>query len=603
MKNKKVLIPIAISLLIISIPLLFINQNQKEQQILESTYDTSKEYLQLRYRTDNILLNAKDYSDYSTWNEDMTQIIKDWETLEKESQKLEKSSTKTAEIASINFEIIQTANAYSAKEISNIYDKAPKFKGIATLAKHLGVDAKRAQLILNQAQAETTSEVFIEEGDAFETLENTAIVVKDGCKIAGVVGGVVLTGGIGGLAAAGTLTQAGVVIVGADLALEVTEDGAQIAMGDRNKVSSVVKDIRTVTEPIATIITITNVPSNLGNAYGKFDSIMVGLEQFRDSVQEGKVVGIDLKNFEYQKPFQRIRQAKYPGTVSAAEMEMAEVEEWIKSLNKEYKPMTKEELEDFLTSSDKETKQEEGKEVKKEEAEKSDKESKDTLANTAWKGTVESISGGDEEKQRIDFDFVLKEDGTVEGNNFKKWKQEGDRIRVFGEDEADGYYEFKVKENELLLTKMLIGDELVQPGEEYMGGIAPWGFLYKKSGSEDNTGSGGDAMALSEFNDMSDDGLFRDIASVTKYLGEPDIKTTDDKGRIVYVYYDLVKYDSGNLGSVKMSFYDEEGYRTYIENAGASWDSNKETWDASGGGIRASEEIRSGNTYKDMYGK
>jgi hypothetical protein len=35
----------------------------------------------------------------------------------------------------------------------------------------LGVDAKRAQVILDQSQAETNSEVFSEEGDAFENLE------------------------------------------------------------------------------------------------------------------------------------------------------------------------------------------------------------------------------------------------------------------------------------------------------------------------------------------------------------------------------------------------------------------------------------------------
>lgn len=351
MKNKKLLIFIVAIVLVIVVGFfLFSSQDRNEQKVLGSTYDVSKEYLSLRYRTDNILVNAKEYTDYSAWEEDMAILIEDWETLEKESQKLEESADKSAEEVAMNLKIVKTANAYTAKEISNIYDKAPRFKGIATLANHLGVDAKRAQAILNQAQAETSSEVFTEEGDAFETLENTAIVVKDGCKVVGFVGGVVLTGGAAGLAAAGTLTQVGVVVVGADLALEVTEDGAQIAFGDKNKVSSFVKGVRTVTEPIASIITITNIPGNLGSAFGRFDSIMVGLEQFRDAAQEGKVVGVDLTTFKYQKPFQRIRQAQYPGTVSAAEMEMAEVEEWIKSINKNYEPMTKEEVEDFVTN-------------------------------------------------------------------------------------------------------------------------------------------------------------------------------------------------------------------------------------------------------------
>mgnify|MGYP002476543411 CR=1 FL=1 len=61
---------------------------------------------------------------------------------------------------------------------------------------------------MDKAQAEITSGVFTEEGDAFETLENTATVVKDGCKVVGFVGGVVVTGGVAGLAAAGTVAQA-----------------------------------------------------------------------------------------------------------------------------------------------------------------------------------------------------------------------------------------------------------------------------------------------------------------------------------------------------------------------------------------------------------
>ena len=102
---------------------------------------------------------------------------------------------------------------------------------------------------------------------------------------------------------------------------------------------------------------------------------------------------------------------------------------------------------------------------------------------------------------------------------------------------------------------------------------------------------------------MDDKGILKNISSVEKYLGEPDIKTTDDNGRIIYVYYDLVEYESGNLGSVKMAFYNEDDYKSYIKNMGASWESNKENWDESGGGIRATSEIKSADTFKQKYGK
>ncbi len=612
MKTKLLLVATALILLAIPGVVFFTHPNQVEQDVLASTYDYSKEYLLLRFRTDEILVNAEAYADYAAWDEDMTVLIQDWDRFAQETQQLELSASKQAELAAINFELVESAQAYTAKEITDIYDKAPRFKGIATLAQHLGVDAKRAQLILNQAQDETTAEGWTEAGDTLQKLETSAVVIKDGCKVAGYVGGVVITGGAaGGFAAVGTLTQVTTVVVGVDLALEVTEDSAQIAFGDKNKVSSFVKDVRTVTEPVASVLTITNIPNNLGTAYGKFESVMVGLDQFRESAQEGKVIGVDLTTFEYHPPFQVIKQTKYPGEVTVAEMERAEVEAWLQSLNVKQEPMTQDEIKKFLENPGKKSDSgntDPSNEVVKQDNKQttnddSEKEVKNTIVGTSWKGTLSSMSGGDNQKRSIDFDFTLNQDGSVTGSSFKKWKEDGDRIRVYGEDESLGYYEFKTFKEELQLTKIVIGDEVIQPGESYMGGIAPGGFLSKKSYSEDEgSQSTGDAMPISDFNEMSDDGEFKSIAMVTEKLGEPDVKTTDDKGRIIYVYYDLVKYDNGNLGSVKMAFYNEEDYRSYIEGMGASWESNQENWDNSGGGIRATEEIRGGDTYKNMYG-
>lgn len=355
MKKTPIILAVSLLVLLISSAWFLFSQNKNsglsdEEKILLETYDLSKEYLLLRLHTDDILVKAGEYTDYSAWDKSMTLLIKDWENLVHRSQALESSASKNHESAYIDFEFIKVAQAYSAKEITAVYDKAPKLKGIATLAKHLGVDAKRAQVILNQAQAEMSSEIFSEEGDAFENLENTAIVLKDGCKVAGFVGGVVLTGGAAGFAGAGALTQVTVVVAGADLALEVTEDGAQIALGDKNKVSSFVKDVRTVTEPVASVLSITNIPGNLGTAYGKIDAVFIGLEQFRESAQEGKVVGVDLTDFEPHRSFQVIRKTEYPGTISVAEMEKAEVEDWLKSLNKKSESMAPEEIKEFLSN-------------------------------------------------------------------------------------------------------------------------------------------------------------------------------------------------------------------------------------------------------------
>lgn len=370
-KKNFVLLVSFIIILSVLVFFLFGNNKKTDQIVYEDTLTISKEYLVLRYKTDNVLVNAEEYESYDDWNEEMASIIQEWEALESKALILEENAKDLSdETTAFNF--VQKAYAYTYAEVQAIVEKAPAGRQIRTLAQHLGVDAKRAQLILNQSQEMITREAWGEVGDVFEKLENQAIALKDTCKVAVYVGGIVATGGVAGFATAGTVAQATTVVVGADLALEVTEDSAKIALGDRNKVSSFVKDVRTVTEPIASVLTITNVPNNLDSAYNKFDAVMIGLDQFRGTVQEGKVVGIDLKNFEYHPSSQVIEETQYPGYITVAEMETAEVEEWIKSVNKDYEPMTKEEVQEFLGITNKETEPTEA--VAKKEVTKNEKE-------------------------------------------------------------------------------------------------------------------------------------------------------------------------------------------------------------------------------------
>jgi hypothetical protein len=239
-------------------------------------------------------MNAKEYSDYDTWNTKLTTIIKKWEALEKESTQLEMISLDISE-EKVGFHVTSQATAYTKEEISNVFDKAPAGKKIATLAKHIGVDAKMAQLILNQSQDYVTREAYGEEGDVFQTCENNAMRIKNGAKVTVFVGTIVATGGTSALAASGTLAQTAVVISGADLALEVTEDEARIAMGDNNKVTQMASSVRTITEPAASILTIATMPSNLAKAGEKFAAGNFGAEQIRSVIQDKKIVGISIK--------------------------------------------------------------------------------------------------------------------------------------------------------------------------------------------------------------------------------------------------------------------------------------------------------------------
>src|SRR3989339_109373 len=314
-----------------------------EQAVYEQTYNISKNYVALRYRTDNVLINAEQYPDYEGWNSEMTAIIKGWKSLEESAAVLEKSAEEMAR-EKTGFKFTREALAYDKEEISRIVDKAPMGKKIMTLAKHLGVDAKRAQLILNQDQAMVSSEIWGGEGDTYETMEKSAIVVKDGCKVAGFVGGVVLSGGTSAIMAGSVLTKAAVIVSGADLVLEVTEDGANIALGNDNKVSAIVGEARKVSGPIATVLTITDIPNNLSSGFDKFNAVMDGLDQFRSAAQDGNILGINLPVYTGETK---------DSPISVAVMKPEEVGEWLKENGKETPGESVAEVEKILGINDK----------------------------------------------------------------------------------------------------------------------------------------------------------------------------------------------------------------------------------------------------------
>jgi len=269
------------------------NQTQ-EQVVLEQTLKISNQYASLRYRTDSVLINAKEYGDYDAWNKAMSDIIKDWGDLDSSATTLEKLSNELTE-EKISFSLVGQVVAYTKEEVNSIIDKAPFGKKITTLAKHLGVDAKMAQLVLNQTQDMVSREAYGGEGDVFQTCENGAMRIKNGAKVTVFVGTIVATGGTSALAASGTLAQTAVIVSGADLALEVTEDEARIALGDKNKVSSMVSKMRTVTEPAAGILAIANLPGNLSKAIDKFGVVNLGADQIRSVIQDEKILGISIK--------------------------------------------------------------------------------------------------------------------------------------------------------------------------------------------------------------------------------------------------------------------------------------------------------------------
>ena len=296
--KKFFLITFIFATVIVIIGFLFLKKGDRitglDQLVYKNSLSVSKEYTLLRYRTENVLEKAKEYGDYDKWNNEMSAVIDGWKALEGKVVELEKDADKLAnEKTTLN--LVKDVYAYNSVEIQKVIESAPAGKTVRTLAKHLGVDVKMAHLILNQTQDQITREAYGEEGDVFETCEQNSMRIKNGAKVTVFVGGVVLTGGMAGVATSGVVAKTALVVSGADLVLEVADDEAKIALGDKNKVSEMVGKVRTVTEPAASILTLINIPGNVSKAMEKISAVSFVGDQIRSVAQDEKVLGISIK--------------------------------------------------------------------------------------------------------------------------------------------------------------------------------------------------------------------------------------------------------------------------------------------------------------------
>jgi len=379
MSTKKILIAIVVVLVLV-VGFFSLKKENKtstfDQEVYEETISISKKYTLLRYQTENVLEKAKEYGDYDKWNQEMTVIIEAWKSLESDALGLEEKANKLAsEKTALN--LIKDTYAYDSVEIQKVIENAPVGKQIRTLSKHLGVDSKMAQLILNQTQDQITREAYGEEGDVFATCEQNSMRIKNGAKVTIFVGGIALTGGASAVATSGVVAKTALVVGGADLVLEVTDDEAKIALGDRNKVSEMVGKVRTVTEPTASILTIVNIPGNITKAMDKISVLSFAGDQIRSVVQDEKVLGISIKTDE-------------KGEVKAVVSGLTETEltEW----KKENNASTIQPIEEIIKQIEEETITEKTTEVPKEEAKKeTPKTNLEDIPNQIYK--IVNVSG------------------------------------------------------------------------------------------------------------------------------------------------------------------------------------------------------------------
>ncbi|NCB20543.1 MAG: hypothetical protein EOM88_01280 [Clostridia bacterium] len=456
---KRIIVSVVVLLFLIFGIFLLINQPHKtniDQLVLEQTKNISQDYLALRYQTDNVLINAKDYLSYNDWHAEMSNLITKWEKLSADSLILEKNSAAMTD-EKISFRIVNNALAYDNQEISNVFDRAPAGKKIETLAKYLGVDAKMAYRILKNDQAQVEADAWNQAGDTFQKLENSAILIKDTAKVAGFVGTFALTGGSAAFATSGTLSQAAVLVSGADLVLEISDDSAKIILGNYNKISVVVSDVRIVTEPLSSLLMVTDLPNNLVKGIEKINAVSFGLDQFNSVIQEGKVIGLKIPAYT-----QKVNQS-----AQVAVLEKDEVNQWLLDQKMITNTMSVEELEDILgldLAEELEKNEElfEDKELEELGKEQVDSNLIDSEIVGNWKGILKYTSSQSSPEEQLNYEFKLNNDGTVssdmDGHGFSVWKKEGDRVRLFLEDdeteEGDAFFEFAISNKTLTFIRL-----------------------------------------------------------------------------------------------------------------------------------------------------
>lgn len=465
-----------------------------EQNVYQDTINISKTYIGLRNQTETLLLNAWSYS-YNDRNENMTNLIKSRENIAIESEELEKNANNMA--IEISSSIISKVMAYDRNEISNVFDKAPAGKKIATLAKHLWVDAKTAFKILRNDQAQVEADAWNEAWDTFQKLETSATVIKDGCKVAGYVWGIAVWWGVAALAGKSLLTQAAVIVWWADLVLEVTDDGAKIALGNHNKISSIVSDVRTVTEPVANILTITDIPNNLETWFEKFTAVMVALESFRWTAQEWKILWVELPAYEKTEKFANIKKYKAPVYVSVINKEDIDTRlKDTKDTNTEKQWKSDDEmLEDIIKATYtyiKNSKTKSTKDLWGGKIQANTNNTNNMVGTRKWDISRTSSSSADPET--IKWEVTFKEDNTVDASIFESrdyeddewendvvptWTKEGNVVRIYNADfgNDNNYFEFNLQWDTLIFIKLVWPDSEWE-WDEWLAGSDFFGWKF-----------------------------------------------------------------------------------------------------------------------------
>ena len=272
-----------------------------------NSYIVARMYLDKFLQYDVESGNPEEYSKL------LDDTVKAFEKVEKMSAELEESAGEL-EVREARAELLHTISNFQnpfvvtvyaaeesdavkwAKDITERFDSAPVGKGISTLAKQMGTDAKHAYAQLRQAQDILKGAAYEDFADTANTAYKTAKVLKTAGTAASLTLSIV-TAGQSSVAEA-VISGGGIIMNGVNTALEVGETGSILFVGDDNKLSAAIGRAEDAIAPIGATIGLFGLASNLSKGADLIDdvpamadSIMYVGTSIYDYMVDGKILG------------------------------------------------------------------------------------------------------------------------------------------------------------------------------------------------------------------------------------------------------------------------------------------------------------------------
>jgi len=252
------------------------------------------------YYTDKALTTDPKEADYTTWKSYVEKADEYWGALEYELNLIEgyadtegfQKSFADTELKSFN--LLPIAYAIDSAQVLRAYNGAKAGSKLKSVAEFLGRDMKYASAALKVADGEITSESWNNYGDSAMHIEQGLRVAKTAGHGAALIVGAA-TGGTA-VGAAAVLGDATLIVSGASLMWQATDDGAFIMMGDDYKSNEFMVNLSKASDFVAPITFVGDMLTmDISSGSDKILAVLSVGETLRGLFQDGKIAGINLK--------------------------------------------------------------------------------------------------------------------------------------------------------------------------------------------------------------------------------------------------------------------------------------------------------------------